>query len=170
MDYTLEKTINNLGEIVKREAIALIGIDGGSTSNEKEMNGRGVIPGMWARFTEEKIIEKIPNLIEDYEIIAAYYDIESDDKGPYSFFIGLPVSSIDIIPDGLSVLKIPEQKFLKVSTSQGSFQTIGIEAWMKIWASNELRKNRRFDVDLEVYGLEAANPEDGRFDIFVGLK
>jgi predicted transcriptional regulator YdeE len=170
MSDSRKKQFSEYGTIEDRPAMKLIGIATGSTDNQIEMSGEGAIPKLWGRFTAEQIPTKIPNHIGSGEIIAAYFNIESDDRGPYSFFIGMEVSSIDEIPEGMTSLEVPADHYLKVSTKTGSFQTIGMEAWMHIWSSEELRRARKFNVDLEVYGAESQDQENARFDIYIAVE
>jgi predicted transcriptional regulator YdeE len=170
MTNTTKKQFEEYGTIVTKPSMKLIGITAGPTDNQKEMQGEGVIPQLWGRFTAEQIPAKVPNQTGSGQIIAAYYNIESDDRGPYSFFIGMEVSSFDEVPEGMTSLEVPADQYLEVSTKTGSFQTIGMEAWMWIWSSEELRKSRTFGVDIEVYGTDAQDQENARFDIYVGVK
>ena len=157
------------GSIVEKNEIQLIGIKG-RTSNEKEMQGHGIIPGFWNRFYSEQIIGKIPNKSGDGSVIAVYCEFETDDSGPYSFFIGVEVDSFADIPEGMESLLIPESEYLKISTQTGKLQEIGIQAWQKIWQNQPLREKRSFAADLEVYADDARDPEYARFDIYLGLK
>lgn len=168
MVENIDDVIKNLGEVTKKSPMKLIGITG-RTSNKVEMSGQGIIPAMWNRFSTETLAANIPNQKGTGEIVAAYYNIESDDRSPYNFFIGMEVTTFENIPEEMISLEVPSGSFLKVTTEQGSLQTIGIETWRKIWESDELRKQRRFDVDLEIYGKEATNPDNGRFDIYIGI-
>jgi predicted transcriptional regulator YdeE len=157
-----------LGPMVTREELLLIGISA-PTDNQKEMSGQGVIPAMWQRFLQEGILESIPNRVDPSELVAAYHSIEADDRGPYSFLLGARVSSLEEIPEGMVGIRVPGGEFMEVTTERGAFQTIGLTAWQKIWASQPIREARRFEVDLEVYSLAEMNPEDSQFRIYVGM-
>ena len=69
-------------EIIKLPKMMIAGIDV-YTSNKEEFSGNGKIPALWARFYSENILDKIPNKKNDFTIIAAYTDIETDENGPY---------------------------------------------------------------------------------------
>lgn len=154
---------------VEKNELKLIGIKG-RTENGKEMQGQGIIPLFWERFYSEEIIEKIPNKSGTGEIITVYCEYESDDSGPYSFFIGVEVNSFDIIPEGMESLLVPKSKYLEISTQTGKLQEIGIQAWQTIWQNQSLRESRGFISDLEIYAADAKNPENARFDIYLGMK
>jgi predicted transcriptional regulator YdeE len=172
METAIQSVAEQFGSIEFREEQTLIGI-WGRTDNQKEMHGEGIIPKMWSRFYTESIAASIPNILTEGSraglVYAAYFDIDSDDRGPYSFFIGAEVTSTEQIPEDMISLRVSAGRFLKVSTKWGSFETIGIDAWMNVWASEELRAMRRFDVDLEVYGADSADPANGRFDLCIGI-
>lgn len=157
------------GAIVEKNEMKLIGIKG-LTSNEKEMQGQGIIPGFWNRFYSEQIIDKIPNKSGDGSVIAVYCEFETDDSGPYSFFIGAEVESFIDIPEGMESLLIPGSKYLEISTQRGKLQEIGIQAWQTIWQNQPLREKRSFVGDLEVYTTDAQDPENARFNIYLGMK
>ncbi|MCD4770212.1 MAG: GyrI-like domain-containing protein [Bacteroidales bacterium] len=158
-----------LGTQVEKNELKLIGIKG-RTNNEVEMQGQGIIPRFWDRFYSEQIIGKIPNKSGNGTVIAVYCEFESDDSGPYSFFIGVEVDSFADIPEGMESLLIPKSKYLEISTQRGKLQEVGIQAWQKIWQNQPIRENRSFIADLEVYSADAQNPENARFDIYLGMK
>lgn len=157
------------GAIVEKNEIKLIGIKG-RTSNNKEMQGRGIIPVFWNRFYSEQVINKIANRSGDGPVIAAYCEFETDDSGEYSFFIGVEVVSFDCIPEGMVSLLVKRSKYLEISTLRGRLQEVGIQAWEEIWKNQPLRESRSFAADLEVYGADARDPENGRFNIYLGIK
>ncbi len=157
------------GAIVEKNEMKLIGIKG-RTSNEKEMQEQGIIPGFWNRFYSEQISSKIPNKSGDGSVVAAYCEFETDDSGPYSFFIGVEVDSFANIPEGMAFLLIPGSKYLEISTQRGKLKEIGIQTWQTIWQNQPLREKRSFTADLEVYGSDTQDHENARFDIYLGIK
>jgi predicted transcriptional regulator YdeE len=165
----LRKDQEALGPMVKREQILLIGISA-PTDNQKEMSGQGVIPAMWQRFLQEGLLEKIPNRVDPSELTAAYHSIESDDRGPYSFLLGARVSGLSEVPEGMVGITVPGGDFLEVTTERGAFQTIGLAAWQRVWASEPIREFRRFEADLEVYSLTDMAQDNSQFKIYVGLE
>ena len=165
---TLEQSFQDLGAILHRPGMKLIGISG-RTTNAREFSGQGIIPQMWGRFYRENLFAIIPHQIGNFTY-AAYFDYESEDKGSYSFFIGREVSSFRDIPHDMVSLEVSAMHCLQVTTKKGQLQEIGIEAWQRIWQSQVLRNERLFDKDLEVYGQEAMDPQNAQFDIYIGLK
>jgi predicted transcriptional regulator YdeE len=155
--------------ILFKENFQLMGISE-RTSNAEEMKGNGKIPMLWQRFYSEGIIEKLSPFAISSEIIVAYTDFESDDSGIYTIIIGQSVKSDANQLDGFELKSIPKSDYLQIDTEQGNIQTIGINAWSKIWESQPLRERRSFKADLEIYGKEAQNPDKAKFSIFLGLK
>ncbi len=157
------------GTEVEKKGLKLIGIKG-RTDNGKELKGQGIIPLYWDRFYSEQIICKIPNKSGNGAVIAVYCEFETDDSGPYSFFIGVEVDSFANVPKGMESLLVPGSKYLEISTQRGKLQEIGIQVWQTIWKNQALREKRSFIADLEVYGGDAQDPENARFDIYLGIK
>lgn len=134
------------------------------------MNGKGKIPELWQRFFTEGILEKIPSKKDPHHIIVVYTDFESDETGNYRILIGAETEKTNEIPSGMTKTMIPSGSYTKHTTETGSFATIGINAWQKIWADGELKKQRNYKADFEVYDERSANPESAQFDIYVGVK
>lgn len=165
--HSLDAELSALGDLVERQPIHLIGISE-RTDNARELEGNGVIPALWQRYFQEAIHQIIPNKNDPTRIIAAYHDIERDDRGPYNFFIGTSVTSLTHIPEGMVGLIVPGGRFIEVTTARGPLRSIGLDAWQKIWASELIRKHRHFEVDLEVYDLANMDPDNSQFKIYIG--
>ena len=67
---------------------------------------------LWGQFFAENIIEKIPNKISS-NILCIYTDYESDYTGEYTTIIGVPVSTLDEVPNGLIGREFEAGNFLK---------------------------------------------------------
>lgn len=154
---------------VSREAIHLVGISV-RTTNKEEMEGKGRIAALWQRFFAEDVLARIPGQRAPGQIIAAYTDFESDENGPYTLIIGADARETDPVPAGMVAKAIPASGYRLISTERGSLKTVGVQAWMKIWADESLRKGRTYQADLEVYGEDARDPSDARFDILLGIR
>ncbi|WP_411822388.1 GyrI-like domain-containing protein [Leptospira sp. 'Mane'] len=140
------------------------------TKNADEMNGKGKIPELWQRFFEEGILDRIPDKKSPYRIIVVYTDFESDETGNYRILIGAEVETAKNIPSGFTKATIPNGNYVKHTTEVGSFATIGIGTWQKIWVNGELRKQRNYISDFEIYDERANDPDSAQFDIYVGVK
>lgn len=67
---------------------------------------------LWGQFFSENIFEKIPNKISN-EILSIYTDYKSDFTEEYTTIIGVPVTSLDEIPEGMTGRELPAEHFQK---------------------------------------------------------
>ena len=125
-----------------------------------------LIGGMWRRWFMEGLEAKIPNKVSNdkYNI---YTNYEGDHTKPYTCFLGCRVRSIDDVPDRMQALEIKGGKYAVFDVS-GKIPDAVLETWMKIYKMDELE--RSFAADFDVYGEEAANPEDAKLRTFVSIK
>lgn len=156
-------------EAVRMDRILLAGI-AARTRNSDEMSGAGKIPALWQRFYSEGILNKIPDQKSPGEILAAYTDFETDETGEYTIIVGASVNSAPPVSSGLVLKEIPGGKYRKITTERGPIETIVMKAWEKIWADSDLKKNRNYFADLEIYGADATDPEDARIEILLGVR
>lgn len=151
-----------------RGSLRLVGI-AARTRNKDELDGLGKIPALWQRFFQENIAAQIPGQKRPGEILAGYAEFESDETGAYTIVIGADVDSSAAVPEGMTCLEIPASRYRVVSTERGKLSEVGIDAWMKIWKDPALKASRTYRADLEIYGADAADPENARFDIWLGV-
>jgi predicted transcriptional regulator YdeE len=115
------------------------------------------IPGLWKRFFEDGLEEKIPHRMHPGSLLGVYTDYESDHTGAYSLIVSAEVSSLDSVPVGMIGLTIPASKYL-VFPADGPIPDAIIQAWQNIWnyfsQSSEYR--RAYTTDFEAYKW---NPE-----------
>lgn len=122
---------------------------------------------LWHQFFGENIIQKIPNTISP-NIYAIYTDYESDFKGKYTTIIGLEVSSLDNIPDGMVGREFQPQTFKQYLAKGELHQAVG-ETWQQIW-NDDANLNRAYLYDYELYTEKAQNPADAEIEIYIGIK
>ena len=154
---------------VSKEAFQVIGIKT-RTSNPEEMKGAGKIGALWNQFYSQQVLNKIPGKL-DHEIIAVYYEYESDATAPYSVLVGARVAAGTKPPAGMELITMPAQKYFQLATRKGEMPGIIIEAWGRVWdlaAKSEL--NRKYSYDLEVYDERAANPKAAEANLFIAIK
>ncbi len=115
--------------------------------------------------------DKIPNRQEPGVTYCIYTDYESDFTGDYTYFIGEKVTDFTNLPEGLSSLTIPVQKYIKFTTSSGEMPGVCIDAWQKIWAmsSENLDGTRSYIADFEVYDQRASDPTKTILDIYISI-
>jgi predicted transcriptional regulator YdeE len=140
------------------------------TDNRKEAGGNGEIASMWGRAMQDGTFDRIPNRA-DSNIVAVYTDYASDQNGEYTYVLGVRVSSVDKVPDGLVPVTIPVGKYAIVQTDKGALPDVMPKVWRRIHAmsAKELGGDRAFKVDYEVYpaGFDWQNAQ---IDLHLGLR
>ena len=156
---------------VKTESMKLVGIKV-RTNNQKEFNpATAQIEPCVMKYFNEQWNDKIPHRKMPNITYCAYTDYESDDKGDYTFFVGEEISSVDVLPEGLDLLSIPAQTYIKFTTENGPMPQVVIDAWLKIWqmSPDELGGTRSYKTDFEVYDERALNRENTIMDVYIGI-
>lgn len=121
------------------------------------------IPPHWQKFFAESIADKIPNKVSR-DIYGIYTDFENEgenNNGTYSFIIGIEVSDLSNVPDGLESVIIPQSKY-QIFPAGNKPEQIG-EKWKEIW-NYDFKSPRTFLAEFEKYY------ENGNIDIFIGVK
>ena len=149
--------------ITKKPSMSIIGIEC-RTSNAPDAGPKD-IPAFWERFYSENIAGKIPNKTSE-EIIALYCDYEGDHTQPYSIVIGCPVSSVDVVPDGMVVKTTPGGEYAAFSAI-GDFPNSLIETWGNIWQTD---LPRTYTGDYEVYGEKFSSRSPQEVEVFIAVK
>lgn len=156
--------------IIEKPEFHLVGI-ATRTSNGQEMTESGVIPKLWDRFSEQSILQHIPNQSEPNTIYGCYTDYENEAFGQYTLLLGTSVNAIDVLPEGMTVIKVPAAKYAVFTTRRGPFSEVVVEAWQAIWsmaASSVLE--RIYTGDFELYDERSLNPEEAEVDIYIAIK
>jgi predicted transcriptional regulator YdeE len=136
------------------------------TTNREEMSpATAKIPGLWRRFYQERLLEKIPSKKPTGMPMGVYSKYKTDHTGPYYLLAGTEVSSLDELPGGMTGVTISGGKYL-VFTAQGPMPKILIETWMTIWDyfSKSSIYKRAYTTDFELYRGEDA------VDIHIAIK
>lgn len=147
------------------EDLLVIGITVRTSNN----NGQGIedIGQLWRRFFGENIMAQIPNKMGQ-NIYSIYTDYESNYKGAYTTLIGVRVTSLENIPQGLSGRSFPGQTFVKFVAKGSIHEAIGT-TWQKIW-ENDATLNRSYTYDYELYDERSQLEENAEVDIYIGVK
>jgi predicted transcriptional regulator YdeE len=117
------------------------------TTNENGQSAKD-IEALWGKFWGEEIQKQIPNKVSD-EIYAVYTDYETDFTGLYTTIIGLPVSSLENIPEGFVSITI-ETAVYKKFVSKGKMPEAVFNTWLEIWQNKKL--NRAYKADFTIHG------------------
>jgi predicted transcriptional regulator YdeE len=140
------------------------------TDYQKEADGKGEIPQLWQRVMQEGSLESVPHR-SDNNLIAIYTDYSSDEKGEYTYVLGVRVSSVDKVPDGMIQVNVPTGKYAIVDSEKGPLPDVMPKVWQRIWTmpAAELGGQRAFKTDFEVYP-EGFDWQDAQIAVHVGLK
>ncbi len=143
----------------------VIGISVETSNNDGQaMND---LMALWSRFQTENLLDRIPNQLSS-DIYSIYTDYESDYTGKYTCILGLTVSSLDSIPEGMVGREFPGQT-VTTFLAEGILPTAVAEKWQEIWAADK-ELNRSYSYDFEVYGERARNNDQSEVDIYIGTK
>src|SRR5262249_28481209 len=156
---------------VHKEGFAVVGIEV-RTTNAKEISGAGDIPKQWQKFFQDRIQQKISAAV-DRTIYAVYSDYASDRNGEYSFVIGARVSPNTKPPEGMVLKQIPAGDYAVVTSDKGPVSKVVPAVWQKIYSledQHRLGGPRAYRTDFEVYDQRAADPQNSRVDVYVGVK
>ena len=135
------------------------------TTNE---NGQAAqdIPKLWGRLMSENLIPTIPNIAEE-NIHCIYTDYEGDHTKPYTVLLGMKVSSLENIPEGMTGMSFSGGDYKSYRTEGNLEEGIVYNEWTKIW--NEPIE-RAFTADIEVYDASRPDPSNTAVDIHIALK
>lgn len=122
---------------------------------------------LWNIFFSENIIDKIPNKISG-NIITIYTDYKSDYTDEYTTIIGVPVSTLDEIPNGLIGREFEGDNFQKF-IAKGEMPNAVVNTWIDIWRRDK-ELNRKYTYDFEVYGQNSQNGKDSEVEIYIATK
>ena len=149
---------------VKIEPFKVIGISV-RTTNE---NGQAAkeIADLWGRFMNEKILEAIPDKI-DNTVYSIYTGYERDNTKQYTAILGCSVENLNDIPDGMIGKSFDGGNYVKLSAKGDLMKGLIVNKWTEIW---EMDLDRAFTADFEVFGAKAQNPTDAEIDFLIAIK
>ncbi|MDO5617012.1 MAG: GyrI-like domain-containing protein [Cruoricaptor ignavus] len=122
---------------------------------------------LWGQFYTDNVFDKIPNKVSD-NILSIYTDYKSDFTDEYTTIIGVPVSTLDEIPNGLIGREFEADNFDKF-VAKGEMPNAVATVWLDIWQKDK-ELNRKYTYDFEVYGQKSQNGENSEVDIFIATK
>lgn len=149
---------------VKIEPFMVIGISV-KTTNENNQAAKD-IADLWGKFMNDKILEAIPNKI-DNTVYSIYTDYESDHTKPYTTILGCRVENLNNIPSGMIGKSFDGGNYVKLSAKGDLMKDLIINKWLEIW---EMDLNRAFTADFEVFGEKAKNLSDAEIDFLIAVK
>lgn len=122
---------------------------------------------LWAQVMGCDAIAKIPNKVSS-DIYAIYTDYESNYMGAYTAIIGVRVSDLDHIPEGLTGRSFPQEEF-KRFTAKGSVPSSVVATWQEIWRQEE-SLNRKYTYDYECYDIRSQRGDQSEVDIYIAVR
>lgn len=143
----------------------IIGI--ATRTTNKDNKSQKDLEELWGQFYSENILEKVSNKISN-EIISIYTDYKSDYTEDYTTIIGVAVSSIDKVPNGLIGREFPSENFQKF-VAKGDMPNAVVETWNEIWKKDK-ELNRKYTYDFEIYGENSQNGENSEVDIYIAIE
>lgn len=148
--------------MTQQKGFKIIGIST-ETSNQ---NGEApeAIGALWGQFISENMLKKIPNQL-DSDILCIYTDYESDYKGKYTCILGLKVSSLNDVPEGLVGREFQGGNFQSF-LAKGSLPEAIVDTWHSIWNQNETL-DRSYTYDYEVYDYRSRLGEESEVEIYI---
>lgn len=147
------------------EGFKIIGISKRTTN--KDNKSQQDLEKIWGQFYSQNLMEKIPNKISN-EIISIYTDYKSDYTDDYTTIIGVPVSTLNQIPNGLIGREFQPDNFQKF-IAKGEMPNAVVNTWIDIW-NRDKELNRKYTYDYEVYGENAQKGKDSEVEIYIAMK
>jgi predicted transcriptional regulator YdeE len=154
------KTMNN--QLIQKFNVIGISV---RTTNENGESAKE-IEALWKKFWDEEIQKQIPNKVND-DIYAVYKDYETDFNGPYTLIIGLPVSSLENIPEDFIGSTIEKDRYKKF-VSKGKMPEAVLATWMEIWQSKDLK--RAYNADFTIHEKKYYEGEYAEVETFISVK
>jgi len=134
------------------------------TTNENRASA-SEIPPHKERFTSEGIYDQIPHKTTG-DILGFYTDYESDFTKPYTLIYGCEVSTVDKIPEGLTLAIAPASKYA-VYEINGEFPESLLQTWGEIWESD---LKRTYTADFEVYPVDFDPINNPKMQLYISIK
>lgn len=146
------------------EGFKIIGISTRTTN--KGNQSQQDLGKLWGQFYADNVFDKIPNKVSN-NILAIYTDYKSDFTDEYTTIIGVPVSTLDNIPNGLIGRKFEADNFKKF-VAKGEMPNAVVNIWVDIWQKDKIM-NRKYTYDFEIYGEKSQKREDSEVEIFLSI-
>src|ERR1043165_2747761 len=142
--------------VVHFDKFRIVGIAERTTNAAETNSATARIPGLWKRFYQEGVLEKIPNRLDPEVIYEAYFDYESDRDGEYSVMIGAEVPADAEVPPSMTSVWLPRSRYMAFDAT-GEMPHAVQNAWSRVWnhfdSSNPTP--RAYNGDFERFKLDA---------------
>lgn len=159
-------------ELITIPEIKLVGVCVRTSFDQELDKMKGKIFPCVKQYFHGKLAEKISNRKKPATTFCVYTDYETDHTGLYTYFIGEEVSSFDTdLPEDFQKLVIPQQKYVKFTTSPAPMPDVIVNAWKEVWTMSpkELGGQRSYKADFEIYDERASDHQNIVLDLYVGI-
>ncbi|CAA0190302.1 Transcriptional regulator [Tenacibaculum maritimum] len=143
----------------------IIGI--ATRTTNKDNKSQKDLEQLWRQFYSENILEKVSNKISN-EIISIYTDYKNDYTEDYTTIIGIPVSTLNEIPNGLIGREFQSENFKKF-VAKGEMPNAVVDTWIEIWKKDK-ELNRKYTYDFEVYGENSQKGKNSEVEIYISVE
>lgn len=147
------------------DGFKIIGISTRTTNRDNQ--AQQDLTKLWGQFYAENIFDKIPNKVSD-NILSIYTDYKSDFTDEYTTIIGVPVSTLEEVPDELVGREFSADNFQKF-VAKGEMPNAVVNVWLDIWKKDK-ELDRKYSYDFEVYGQKSQNGENSEVEIYIAKK
>lgn len=122
---------------------------------------------LWARFYDEGIFEKVPQRTGT-ELYVIYTDYAGDYQSSYTTIIGVSVSSLKSIPEGLIGWEFAAEVFEKYN-ARGPIPECIVATWQGIWSRDKVLR-RKYTYDMEIYDHRSLQGNESEVDVYVAVE
>lgn len=143
----------------------IIGIETRTTNQNNQ--SQQDLEKLWTQFYADNVFDKIPNKVSD-NVLSIYTDYKSDYTEDYTTIIGVTVSTLNDVPDGLIGREFKPDNF-KRFVAKGEMPNAVVGVWLDIW-KNDKELNRKYTYDFEVYGEKSQNGLNSEVEIYVSIR
>ena len=150
-------------ERVRRDEARVVGIQARTSSRLEADPATAAVPGLWRRFQDDRLGDRIPGRAGARVTCAVYSDYQ-DAGRRFSCLVGAEVAEAGEPPAGLVAVTVPAGDYL-VFAARGPMPAALAATWGRIAEFFEhAQMSRAFTVDLEVH-----YPAGSAVDVFVAI-
>lgn len=121
-----------------------------TTTHEQEEGGNGQVPQLWQQTIQSGALENVPHRAdESMTVVYTNYN----PSGQYEYVLGVKVTAVDKVPDGMIAVIVPAGKYAVVDSKTGSLQDVIPEVWQRVMAmpASTLGGERSYKTDFESF-------------------
>jgi predicted transcriptional regulator YdeE len=149
-------------ELVDRLARVIVGYAVRTTSAAEADPARAQLPALWARARLPGAFGRVSSRADE-RLFAVLTDYESDRNGAWTQVVGVAVTSLDGLHEGLVAVQAPAARCLRLA-ARGAMPQALTQAWQEARSYTETGRApvRAFTTDLEIH-------DDGGADLYLAV-